>query len=138
MWGRVFHSLRGDMRDLIHQSAAVPFAAWGSARAGEDISEYRSVQIIWDGRAWRSSRPEGTDHKNRRSVRKSARGLVEVRPAVGRDRETKLPAVDRSRATETARLDRIAFPRGSHSVAPALTDFGARHATSAGSPRPPG
>src|SRR6202035_3448865 len=105
--------------------------AWGSARAGEDISEYRSVQIIWDGRARRESRFRDADHQNRRSVGKSTRRLLEVRAAVGSDLEAKLPAMDKSRTTETARLDRIAFPARSHNAAPALSDIGARHVASA-------
>src|SRR3984957_18648638 len=105
--------------------------AWGGARDGKDISEYRSVRIIWEGRARRSNRFEGADHQNRRSVGKSAGRLLEVRAAVGSDLEAKLPAMDKSRTTETARLDRIAFPARSHSAAPALADIGARHVASA-------
>ena len=39
--------------------------------------------------------------------------------------------MDKSRTTETARLDRIAFPARSDNAAPALTDLGARHVASA-------
>ena len=52
--------------------------------------------------------------------------MLEVRAPVGRDLEAKLSAVDQSRATEAARLDCIAFPRGSHCRAPALADLGTR------------
>jgi hypothetical protein len=69
--------------------------------------------------------------RNRRSVGKSARCLLEVRAAVGSDLEAKLPAVDEDRTTEAARLDRIAFPARSHNAAPSLADIGARHVASA-------
>src|ERR1700688_185017 len=108
--------------------------AWGGARDGKDISEHRSVRIIWEGRARRSNRFEGADHQNRRSVRKSTRCLLEVRAAIGSDLEAKLPAVDEDRTTEAARLDGIAFPARSHNAAPALADIGARHVASARRP----
>src|SRR5580704_5283216 len=105
--------------------------ARGRARDGEDVSKLRSVHIGREGRARRASRFRDADHQSRRSVGKSTRCLLEVRAAVGSDLEAKLPAMDKSRTTKTARLDRIAFPARSHNAAPALADVGARHVASA-------
>ena len=126
---RLPHSF-GDMGEL-NQPAVVLSLAGGGARDGEDISEHRSVRIIREGRARCSNRFEGADQQNRRSVGKSTRSLLAVRATVGSDFEAKLPAMDKSRTTEAARLDRIAFPARSQNAAPALADIGARHVASA-------
>src|ERR1700726_1471943 len=108
MWGPPSTFFRRHGRiESASQPSYLPLA-WGSARAGENISEYRSVQIIWDGRARRASRFRDADHQNRRNVRKSKRRLLEVRAAVGCDLQARLPAVDEDRTTETTRLDCIA------------------------------
>src|SRR6202158_405824 len=112
--------------------------AWGGARDGEDVSKLCSVCRVWEGRARRANQFKGADHQNRRCVGKSTRRLLEVRAAVGRGLEAKLPAMDTSRTTETAQLDRIAFPARSHCAASALADIGARHVASARSRRKDG
>lgn len=126
MWGPATTVFEGHGEiESIGQPSYLPLA-WGGARDGEKISPQRSVRIR-EGRASRANRSESADHRNRRSVGKSARRLLEVRAAVRSDLEAKVPAVDKGRATKTARLDRIAFPRGRHGAAPALADFSSRH-----------
>jgi hypothetical protein len=128
---RLPHSF-GDMGELNQPASqpSYPPLAWGSARAGEDISEHRSVRIT-------EKDEQGAQIGLRALITRIAavsgnpRGLLKVRAAVGSDLEAKLPAMDKSRTTETARLDRIAFPARSHNAAPALTDLGARHIASA-------
>ena len=82
------------------QSSYLPLA-WGGARNGESVSEHAVRSVRARGESG-TGRPEGADHKNRGSVGKPAGSLLEVRAPVGRDLEAKLPAVDKSRATETA------------------------------------
>jgi len=134
MWGpasTVFEG-HGDI-ESIGQPSYLPLAG-GGARDGEEIFEHRSVRIR-DGRAWRANRSESADHSNRHGVGKSTKRLLEVRASVRSDLEAKLPAVDNSRTTETARLDCIAFPAGSLSAAPALANFSARDVAPARSER---
>ena len=119
--------------ESISKASHLPLA-WGGARDGEEIFEHRSAPIT-QGRAWRANRSESADHRNRRRVGKSARRLLEVRKTVGGDLEARVPAVDESRATKTARLDRIAYSRRSHGATPALADFRSRYAAPAGGQR---
>jgi len=135
MWGSVFHSLWGHERFESPSRPPYLSLAWGGARDGEDISEHHSLRIIWERRTWRTHRSERTDYKDRRSVGKPARRLLEVRAAVGRDLEAKVPAMDENRTTETARLDSIAHLAGGDGVAPTLADLSTRYAASARSQR---
>ena len=130
---RLPQSLR-DMGDSINKPIVVPTAGPGRRRNGESVSEHAVRSVRARGESG-TGRPEGADHKNRGSVGKPAGGLLEVRAPVGRDLEAKLPAVDKSRATETARLDHLAFPAGSHDTAPPDADFSAHYAAPARSQR---
>src|ERR1700676_1429483 len=107
MWGPASTVFAGHGRIESTSQSSYLSLAWGGAGDGKDISEFRSVRIVWEGRAWRANRFEGADHQNRRDLGKSTKRLLEIRAAVGCGLEAKLPAMDESRTTETARLDRI-------------------------------
>src|ERR1700686_313521 len=98
---RLPHSF-GDMGELNQPASRRTFRWPGAAR--EMVRTYLSTAPC--------GLPEKDEHGAQIGLRalitRIAGRLLEVRAAVGSDLEAKLPAMDKSRTTETARLDRIA------------------------------